>query len=186
MLEERISYRYAKAILDTAKESNLEDLLFRDFQFVDKVFSILELISMARKPIVPLLKKKHIYKEIFSNEISDLTLSSILFLADKGRDYLIRSIIAQYQKLYYINKGFLPVEIFFAVDVPDEIQNRIISKIEENTGRKVVPKITINPNIIGGFILKIDDWVYDASLKNKINALYDELTKETIFETNKG
>lgn len=186
MFEERISYRYAKAILDTARESNLEDVLFRDFQFVDKVFSTSELISMARKPIVPLPKKKHIYKEIFSNKISDLALSSIFFLTDKGRDYLIRSIISQYQKLYYINKGFLPVEIFFAVEVSDEIKNRIINKIEENTSKKIVPKIAINPNIIGGFILKIDDWVYDASLKNKVNALYEELTKETIFETNKG
>lgn len=186
MFEERISYRYAKAILDTAQESNLEDILFRDFQFVNKVFSTPELICMARKPIVPLLKKKHIYKEIFLNKISDLALSSILFLTDKGRDYLIRSIIAEYQKLYYINKGFLPVEIFFAVEVSNEIKSRIISKIEENYGKKIVPQITINPNIIGGFILKIDDWVYDASLKNKINTLYEELTKEKIFETNKG
>ncbi|MGQ9819599.1 MAG: ATP synthase F1 subunit delta [Candidatus Kapaibacteriales bacterium] len=186
MFEERISYRYAKAILETAIESNLEDILFKDFQYVDKVFSTSQLISMARKPIVPISKKKLIYKEIFTNKISDLSLASILFLTDKGRDHLVRSIITQYNKLYYINKGFLPVEIFFAVEVSEDIQNQIIKKIEENTNKKIVPKIIINPNIIGGFILKIDDWVYDASLKNKMNALYNELTKETILETNKG
>lgn len=187
MFEERVAYRYAKAIFDTAVQAKVEEQLFQDFQFVDKVFaSTPELTSMARKPIISSLKKKRIYESIFKGKISDLALSSLFFLVDKSRDYLIRSIIAQYQKLYYYIKGYLPIEIYFAVEISQDLRTKIIEKIEENTGKKIVPKIIINPKILGGFILKINDWVFDTSLQNKLKILYEDLTKESIIETNKG
>lgn len=187
MFEEKVSFRYAKAIFEIALEAKIEDILFKDLQFVHKVFTNSpELLSMARKPIVAISKKKRIYEEIFQTKVSSLTLNSLLFLVDKSRDYLIQSIIAQYKKLYFLQKGFLPVEIYFATDVAEEVKQKIINKIEENTNKKIIPKITKNPQIIGGFILKINDWVYDSSLKNKLDSLYVELTKNSILETKKG
>ncbi len=176
MAEQKVSYRYAKALLDTAVQHNLTEQIFEDFKNIAKIFSILpELNSLARKPIIAPQKKKKLYQEIFSYRVSELAMSFILFLVDKSRDDLILDIIKQYENLYYKLKDYLPVEIFVAIDIGENSKNKIVEKIAKNMGKKIVPKFIINPRIKGGFIVKIEDWVYDASLRNKLDALYEQL-----------
>lgn len=176
MAEQKVSYRYAKALLDTAVQHNLTEQIFEDFKSVSKIFSALpELLSLARKPIIAPQRKKKLYQEIFSFRISELTMNFILFLVDKNRDDLILDIIKQYENLYYKLNDYLPVEIYVAVDVGENTKKKIVEKIAKNTGKKIVPKFIVNPRIKGGFIVKVEDWVYDASLKNKLDSLYEKL-----------
>ncbi|MFN3782259.1 MAG: F0F1 ATP synthase subunit delta, partial [Candidatus Kapaibacteriota bacterium] len=78
-------------------------------------------------------------------------------------------------------KNYLPVEIYLPKDFEDGIKNKIVNRIEQNTGMKVVPKFIIDPRIIGGFKIKIDDWVYDVTLRNKIDSLFKELVSTMKF-----
>ncbi|MCX7879961.1 MAG: ATP synthase F1 subunit delta [Ignavibacteria bacterium] len=176
MSEKRISYRYAKAIFSTAVSENLEDDVYRDFQTIEKIISsIPELLSLSKKPIIQPLRKKKLYKEILSDKISSITLNFVLFLADKGRDSLILSIAEQYFALYYNKKGILPVEIFLATEIDDNLKSRFIEKLEANTGKKILPKFVVDRTLKGGFKVKIEDWVFDATLKNRLNILFEEL-----------
>lgn len=176
MTEQKVSYRYAKALLDTAVQRNLTEQIFEDFKNVAKIFSALpELLSLARKPIIAPLKKKKLYQEILSSRVSELTMNFVLFLVDKNRDDLLLDIIKQYENLYYKLNDYLSVEIYVAVDIGENSKRKIIEKIAKNTGKKIVPKFIVNPRIKGGFIIKIGDWVYDASLKNKLDSLYERL-----------
>jgi len=176
MAEQKVSYRYAKAILDLAKSEGQEDRVYEDFRLVNLILKYVpELMSIAKKPLISPLKKKKLYNEIFFEKISQLTLNFVLFLVDKGRDYLIPSIINQYESLYFELKNILPVEIFIARDFDDDLKNKLVKKLEETTAKKVVPKFVIDPNIIGGFKIKIEDWVFDTTLRNKLDSLYHEL-----------
>lgn len=176
MAEQKVSYRYAKAVFETAIADNLIDQMYNDFIFVLKILSsVPELMSIAKKPLISSLRKKKLFREIFANSISEPTLNFILFLVDKNRDYLLKDIILQFQRLYYSFKNYLPVEIYLPRDFEDGIKNKIVNRIELNTGMRVVPKFIIDPKIIGGFKIKIEDWVYDVTLKNKIDSLFKEL-----------
>ncbi len=182
MAEQKVSYRYAKALFETALAENIIDQTYNDFMFILKILSsVPELMSLARKPLVSSFRKKKLFREIFINSVSESTLNFILFIVDKNRDYLLKDIILQFQRLYYSYKNYLPVEIFLPKDFEDGIKNKIVGRIEQNTGMKVVPKFIIDPRIIGGFKIKIDDWVYDVTLRNKIDSLFKELVSTLKF-----
>jgi len=176
MAEQRVSYRYAKALFESAKDNNLVDQIYNDLVLINKVLTLVpEVASIARKPFSTPFRMKALYRALFMDKVIPETFNFIEFLVDKGRDYLLKDIFLQYQKLYYAFNNILSVEIFLPKDFSDEIKSRIVQKIEENTGKKVVPKYIIDPRILGGFKIKIDDWVYDATLRNKLNSLYNEL-----------
>ncbi len=176
MAEQKVSYRYAKAIFESAVSENLEEQIFNDFLIIDQILNFVpELKGIAKKPLLSQVKKKKLYKEIFSDKVSKETLNFLLFLVDKNRDYLIRDIVLQYKRLFYSLKNILPVEIYFAKDFEDELKIKIIKRLEENTGKKVLPSFIIDKDIIGGFKIKIEDWVFDATIRNKLDSLYQEL-----------
>ncbi len=176
MAEQKVSYRYAKAILDAAKNEGLEDAVFNDFRIVNLILKYVpELMSIAKKPLISPLRKKKIYRELFTERISTLTLNFILFLVDKARDFMIPDIISQYERLFYEMKNILPVEIFVAHELDEGLKEKFVKKLEETTGKKVVPKFIVDPKIIGGFKIKIEDWVFDTTLKNKLELLYQNL-----------
>lgn len=176
MPEQRVSYRYAKAIFDSVLQEKLEERVYNDFMVVLQILKYApELLSIARKPLISPVRKKKLYQEIFAEKVSPQTLNFILFLVDKDRDYLLKDIILQYQKLYFAYKNFLPVEIYLPKDFDEGLKSKIVSKLEENTGKKIIPKFIIDSKILGGFRIKIDDWVYDATLRNKLDSLYKDL-----------
>ncbi len=94
MFEERVSYRYAKALLEAVKQDNILDEIFRDLEFVEKIFKAnKELQSLTRKPLISPFRMKNIFREIFANKISEFTLNFLLFLIDKSRHDLVISIV---------------------------------------------------------------------------------------------
>ncbi|MFN3306954.1 MAG: ATP synthase F1 subunit delta, partial [Candidatus Kapaibacteriota bacterium] len=144
MAEQKVSYRYAKAVFESALEERKIEQFYNDFMFVLNILSsVPELMSLAKKPLISSFRKKKLFHEIFHNSISEPTLNFILFLVDKNRDYLLKNIIHQFQKLYYSYKNYLPVEIYLPKDFEDGIKNKIVNRIEQNTGMKVVPKFII-------------------------------------------
>lgn len=137
MPEERVSYRYAKAIFDSIHQERLEERVYNDFLIVLQILKFVpELMSIAKKPLISPFRKKKLYQEVFSEKVSPQTLNFILFLVDKDRDYLLRDIILQYQKLYFAYKNYLPVEIYLPKDFGEDLKTKIINKLEENTGKK--------------------------------------------------
>src|SRR3972149_2902290 len=102
MMEHRVSFRYARALLDSAKKEGVTDIIFNEFQQVKRTFEMSrELRQLAASPVIQILRKKKILDMIFKEiKISDLTLSFIIFLIDKRRGNLILSIISEYELQY--------------------------------------------------------------------------------------
>jgi F0F1-type ATP synthase delta subunit len=70
----------------------------------------------------------------------------------------------------------LPINVTTAIEMDENTKNGILNKLTEITGMTVVPDYTIDSKIKGGLKVQIDTWVYDASISNKLNALYTKLT----------
>lgn len=176
MAEQKVSYRYAKALFQTVVNENLEERVYNDLLIVLQILKLVpELSSIAKKPLISSFRKKKLYQEIFADKVTPTTINFIQFLVDKDRDYLLKDIILQFQKLYFEHKNYLPVEIYLPKEFGDDLKSKIVNKIAESTGKKIIPKFIIDPSIIGGFKIKIEDWVFDATLRNKLNSLHQEL-----------
>lgn len=176
MTEKRVSTRYARALYYIANQLDKTTELFDDLQRVsDMIKSSVDLKYLLKSPVVQFWKKKKIFEEIFTPLVSELALKFFLLLADKHRENLIPDINVQYIEIYNRIHGRIPVNITSAVDIDDSTKKSIISKLTEYTKQEVLPNYLIDKNIKGGIKIKIDDWVFDASIKNQLAQLHKKL-----------
>jgi len=79
--------------------------------------------------------------------------------------------------LYNINKGIVPATIISATPLSAESEKEILKKADQLTSFKIKLKKIIDPKILGGFIIRVGDLQYNASLSNRLNVLKRELVK---------
>lgn len=172
MHEKKISSRYAKAIYGLAKESNLQDAVLSDFALILKTIAgSKELSNMVESPVVSSQKKYDIFKEIFEDSISDTTYRFIKLLTEKSREYLLDDVAYQYELIYNEANNRLPVIIYSAVELDEDAKSQIQSKLTEWTKKTILSEYKVDPALKGGLKIKIDDWVFDASVQNQLNKL---------------
>lgn len=174
MNEHRVSFRYARALLETAQEAKSADVVLEDFERVNESFKLSrELRSLTASPVFRLNKKKEIFKELYNTlKVSDLTMDFLQLILDKRRGALIPSIIAEYVTQYNQLNNILPIEVESAVELSEDLKSEILKRLTEKTKQTLQPIFKVNPDLKAGFIVKIDDWMFDASLTNQLKKLY--------------
>lgn len=177
MIEIRVSIRYARAIMNAAKELNLVDTVYQDLKYVNETFvNSKEFFTIFKSPVIPNSKKKKIVHEVFAGRVSDLCFSLIDLVISKNRENLINSIFREFEALYFTHKNMLPVNITTAIEIDENTKNNVLSRLNQITGKSIVPQFNIEPKIKGGLKVQIDTWVYDATVENKLQELYHRLT----------
>jgi len=167
--------RYAKALFELA--INDLDTVQKDMNLIEETFKASpELEKVLKDPTIGASKKLDIIKGIFGNKISGLSLKLIQLLGKKDRLALLQDISRSFNELYKQNKGIREATVITAVELTDDLKQKIFQKIKELTGSDKI-KLTnvVDPSIIGGFILNIDDLRYDASISGKLAKLKSKL-----------
>ena len=178
MTEQRVSFRYARAILEAAVQEGVADKIFGDFFVIHKILNeSKELRAITSSPVLQHHRKEKIYDELFKDRISPLAMSFIHFLLDKKRGELIRDVIAQYELQYNLMNNKLPVEIFTSIALPDELKAKIVKELADWTKKTILPEFKVQQDLKGGIMIKVDDWVYDATFKNQLESLYKTLAE---------
>jgi F-type H+-transporting ATPase subunit delta len=168
----KVSMRYAKALFPIAKaENKTEDVLNDLTKIVDLMNVSADLKLLIHSPVIVLSKKKKIFEEIFFGKISTVTYNFIMLLVSKNRENLIKTIAYCYKILFNQENGKIACQIISARELTNDAKNRIIQFIEQNTKLKPIPEYLLEPNLIGGMKIKIDNWVYDATIQNKLKNL---------------
>ena len=109
-----------------------------------------------------------------------MTLEFLLYLIDKRRGELILSIIAEYEMQYNIYNKRLPIQISSAIELNDEIKKDVVSRVSDLTKMEILPEYTINKELKGGILVRIGDWVFDATIKNQLSNLHKILIEGNI------
>jgi F-type H+-transporting ATPase subunit delta len=174
MKEHRVSFRYAKALLESARQEGVADTILNDFRNVRHTFEMSrELRLLAASPVFQLWRKKKILHEIFEQEkVSKMTMDFLILLIEKRRGELILSIIYEYELQYNIMNNRLPIQISSAVDMNDAEKEKVVKRISDLTKMTILPKFITDPSIKGGILVRIGDWVFDASIKNQLVNLH--------------
>lgn len=176
MFEQRVSSRYAKAMLQTAVKEGVADTLYSDFKYVDSLLDMSdELRSLTQSPVVRNWKKKNIYKELFEGKVNNLSYQFIMMLTNKNRDGLIPSIVNQYVIQYNRLNNLLPVEIYTTGEMDAVLKAKVEKQLTDWSKKKILPEYKIDPSIKGGILIKVDDWVYDGSVKHQLEMLHEKL-----------
>lgn len=174
----RIASRYAKSLLDFAQEQGLTDVVLADIQGFSKAVENRDLYLLLKSPVVKPTKKAEIFKALFEGKLSKTTMTFFNIIIRKGREMFLPEIAQEFEVLHKKANHISTVEITTASELGDEALSDITSKLLASniTDEKLEFTKSVNPEILGGFIVKIGDKLYDASVKSKLDNLRKEFS----------
>ncbi|MBD0779672.1 ATP synthase F1 subunit delta [Maribacter sp. ANRC-HE7] len=176
MKDTRAAIRYAKAILDIAVDNKATADVENDMRSVVKTISdSKELRNMLASPIVKAEDKKSALTTIFKGAHA-ISEGLIKLLVDNRRIGMLNEVALKYIILNEQLKGQDVAVVTTAVPLTKDLEKKILVQLAQITSNEVTIQNKIDEDIIGGFILRIGDLQFDASVANKLNNLKREFT----------
>ena len=176
MAGERAAIRYAKAVLSLATENNTADAVNTDMELIkNTVAESKDLKDMLYSPVIRSSVKKAALLEIFKNA-NKATVNLIDVLIANKRTSLLPEVACSYVTLFEQQKGNQIAEVTTAVPLTKELEEKVLAKVKELTGKEAAITNIVDESILGGFILRVGDTQYNASIANQLNKLKREFT----------
>ncbi len=174
----RIAARYAKPLLDLAIEKNELDGVLSDVKSIKSALGNRDLFLLMKSPIIKADKKLSIAKSIFKGKVSDMVFSFIEIIIKKGRENILPEIVDEFISEYKTYKKITTVTLITAKELAKSELEAIKGKLlaSDITEEQVEIHTAVDPKIIGGFIIKIGDKLYDASVLHKLEEIKKKIS----------
>jgi F-type H+-transporting ATPase subunit delta len=176
-----IAQRYAKALHEAALRADKTDEIYADTQ------SLLELMAKNKafgnfimSPQVLTEKKVELLKQTLEGRVSKLVVDLLLLLIEKKRFMFIEEIVEAYRDLYEKQKGIVEVRTITAIPLEDALKDELVRKLEAQTKKTIRIKPEVDPDIIGGMILVMEDHIIDGSVRFKLDQLKRRLGESRV------
>jgi len=181
-LTAKIAAPYARALFDFSIEKNIMHQITADFQNLDTFFNqTSELTEYLNNPVVNQEAKRKILIKTLQSQINTETFKFLMVLVDRDRINLLNSIITTYLELVYQTASIKMIEVSTACTFTNLQKNTLIQKLKELTNaREIRLVITVDPSLIGGFLIKTESKVIDFTIKNQLQQLAKHL--DTVLE----
>jgi F-type H+-transporting ATPase subunit delta len=178
MSETKVASRYAKSLLDLAKEQNKLEEVNNDITFFLNVCKQSpDLVKLFRNPVVKTDKKLNVVQKVFSPRVSQLTSLFLDIIVRKNREFYMVEIAREFRKQYNQLKGIVQAQVTTAVQIDDSLLSDIRGFISKQTGKQIELATKVNPDIIGGLVIQLEDKLYDASMASKLANIKKNLIK---------
>jgi F-type H+-transporting ATPase subunit delta len=175
MNDSKISVRYARALFQSALEKKVLDKVFQDMVFISEICKTTEAREFLNSPVIVPSKKEAILHKMLEGNVDKLTLSLIDLIVKNGRESYLSAIAREYIHETKKYRGITDSVLTTAVKVDEKVRKQITDLISGVFKTKVELKEIIDAEVIGGFILQIDDSYIDASIRNKLRKIKKEL-----------
>ena len=176
--ESQVATRYAKSLLDFALERNELEAVAADMALIaNTCASSKDLRLMLKSPIIKQEKKLEVIKKVFGGEIGSVTLNFLSVISGKKREDILPEIANAFTTVYCKHLGIVVAEITSAVPLSDAEREKAIGVVKGMGSGKVELTEKIDKSIIGGFIIRVGDKLYDASVASRITALKRTFSK---------
>lgn len=178
MNQGKIAVRYAKALFLSAREQQVLDAVRKDMELIlAAVSDIVEIQSLIESPVVEARKKSGILVELFDGKISDLALDFIRLVAGNNREEYLAAISRNYIELYKKEKNIKIARVVTATPLTKEIRQEMATLITKAFKAEIELQEEVNKDLIGGFVLRVEDKQLDSSVKGKLIRIKKELQK---------
>jgi len=181
MNESRISVRYSRALFQSALEKKILDRVYRDMIHISEICTVPGVKEVLESPIIIPSKKTEILLAVFGNDLSETTISLVEMVVRNGRENFLPAIARVFMHETKEYKGITETVLTTAVKVDAEIKKQISEFISDTFKTKVELKEIVDKDIIGGFMLKIEDNYIDASIKSKLRKVEKELKNRALI-----
>lgn len=173
----RAAQRYAKAVLSLAKDRNQTEEVNGEMKLVSETLASNADLSQALKsPTIGSQAKRKVLDEVFKST-GEITHNLFGLLLENKRIESLGEVAKKYTVLYNEMNNVRVATVTTAVELTPEMEEKVMSKVHELTGGNASLINKVNPEILGGFVLRIGDLQYDASVSGNLNRLKREFKK---------
>jgi len=181
MDESKIPVRYAKALLGLAKEKQVEEAVKKDMEMIHHLFETTPGFNhMLASPVIGIQEKRKLFENVFAKNTNALTYSFLMLLITNNRQEYLKDITRNFHHTYRKEAGYKAANLISAFEMePAEIEQfRVLIRKHFNT--EVDLTLKVDRQLIGGFILQVEDQQIDASVASKLKKLKRKLLASEI------
>ncbi len=175
MNDSKISVRYAKALFESALEKGVLEEARQDMLQLQQISKMEEFQYFLRSPVMKESEKRKLMNDIFESKAQALTMALLDLVLKNSRELFIPGIARYFEELYKKHKGIKSVVLVSASAMDDSIHEKIGKILKDTLNARVELSTKENDALIGGFIIRIDNQQYDASVANKLKTIKKQL-----------
>ena len=180
MIAGSIGRRYAKALLQIGVETRSFDALGRELdRAAETIGKSPELKNAVENPVFPLSQRHRVLEDVATRLGLSTTIKNLLLLLlDKGRIAALPDIARAHRELVDEQAGRARATITSAAPLDPQVEQRLKSALEKQTGKTVLLDKKVDPSLIGGVVTQVGDLVFDGSVKSQLESLRNDLVTE--------
>lgn len=185
---QRVATVYAEALLRSARQrgqgGEIADELHALVSDVFRREPFLE--QFLTSPAVGRDRKAGILKQVFEGRCNDLLFDFLLVLNAHDRLELLRGLAGVYREMLDRAENRLQVVVRSAVPLADDQRERLTGELRAAFGKEPVLRAAVDPGLLGGMVVQVDDWVYDSSVRTRLDVIRKQLVERSSHAIQSG
>ncbi len=176
MDQSKINVRYAKAFFELAKEKGLTRELREDAGLITAVCaSSSDFNLLLESPVIKTSKKSEAIRRIFEGKIHTLSLNFLMLITNNKRENYLPGIFRNLEDMYRREEGIKSAVLTSAQPLNEALVLQVKGILEKEFSAKVELGQKVDEKLIGGFVLRVEDRQYDASLSTQLKKIREQL-----------
>ena len=150
--------------------------MYEALQTVSDLFETYpDYLKVLTTPSIGLPDKQKTVRAVFEGRVHPYLLNFLLLLTEKRRIGLIHEMAEAYRDLYYLEAGICAVTAVTAIPLDEAQMEKLKNKMAGVTGKQIVLKNQVDPSVLGGVLVRVENKQIDDTIKNRLNELTTRL-----------
>ena len=173
-----IAKRYAKALFELAEDGRQTEKVHADMQLIHQACVDAEdLQDFLKNEVLPAETQEKVLENIFASKIEAVTWVFLKLLIHKGRLEYLDVIAEEFLELVQKSMGAVQAEMIAAENISATQKKDIEARLKKRLHKDVDVNVTVDPQMLGGFTIKIEDQVFDYSLEHQLQSFKEKVLK---------
>jgi F-type H+-transporting ATPase subunit delta len=174
------SLQYANALADVVLEQGAAEPARKQLEDFAAAYAVsVELRNFLASPAATHEEKHRVIEAILARLGASRIIRNFLFVVvDHQRAHLLPEIVTSFEQVLMERQSVEEAEVASAVELNNNQKSTLLQTLERLTGKKIRPKYTLEPQLMGGAVVRIGDMIYDGSLRKRLNVLRAQLVAE--------
>lgn len=175
MNDSKISVRYAKALFESALGKEILDEVRQDMLQLQEVYKLKEFDYFLRSPVMKESQKRKVMTAILKDSVQPLTMDLIYLVLKNTRELYLPGIARNFEVHYKKHMGIKSAVLVSATSIDGAVEEKLASVLKDALNSKIDLTTEENKELIGGFVIRIDNQQYDASVASKLKKIEKQL-----------
>lgn len=172
MRDETVARSYAETLFALADRHDAVEAYGEGIETVARLLEENERFRLfLETPRIDDEDRKRVVRESFGDTLPKHLVNFVLVTIDKRRQRLLRSISTQFHLLLDERMGREHVQVTVSRPVDDETRQMITDRLTAVLGKEAIPHIRVQPEILGGVVVRTGDTIYDGSLRRRLDGM---------------